>query len=103
MCIHHCYIPCPIQMLSLMYLIFSEKLRIACCDPLGVRVGNFFSHPDCIEFCESLGPPIPCLRETGFAEMSYMDLFQLFCVFLNGVNTGSIFFTNKIYRVFNLR
>ena len=36
-------------------------------------------------------PLFPGLRETGFVELAYKDLFQLICTFLNVVGTSSIF------------
>ena len=76
----------PVQMPSRMYLIFATKQRIIFFDPpCGLRWGDFFYH-DRFEFCKSLSPLFPGLRETGFAELAYTNLIQLFCAFLNVVS-----------------
>ena len=76
----------PVQMPSCMYLIFATKQRIIFFDPpCGLRLGDFF-YPDRFKFCKSLSPLFPGLRETGFAELAYTNLIQLFCAFLNVVS-----------------
>ena len=55
----------PVQMLSLVYLIFVKKQRITFFDPPGRRVVQKMFHPDRIRFCKSLSPFFLSLSETG--------------------------------------
>ena len=64
----------PVQMPSLMYLIFAKQQRIKFFEKSGGQDGQKNFHPDRIRFCKSLSPlflglsakPIP-------AEMAYPD------------------------------
>ena len=91
---HTCLLLCPVQMLSLIYLIFSKKQRITFFDPLGrwVWVNKFF-HLDLVLLLQVTGPPFPglCVSKPVFAVTAFLDfLFELLGAFFV-VGSGSIF------------
>ena len=80
----------PVQMLSLMNLIFAEKQRITFFGPPASGLGKFF-HPDWVMFCESLGPLGWALAEPVLSRWLSRNFFLNCLAHFYVVGTGSIF------------
>ena len=84
---------CPIQMPSLLYLIFTKKQRIRFFDPLGGWVGQKNVHLNWVVFLHVAGPPFPglCVAEPVIAALTFCGFsFELLGAFF-GVGSVSIF------------